>query len=175
MDKLAIAVLLLSILAVLYAWKVHKRKMHASRRDPSLAHRHTDFICRRDWVEHITGMTEPELRAGDKIRSVIRAERVPEYSTYKFTFVNAATKAEYEAGYFYTETVGSMQREFDERPGDKSVFRSCKFIADLRQDYVTHHTHTPHILFLISKYKPSFFIIQFAFFKTQKRSHFVLF
>ena len=106
------------------------------------------FISRREWVKYLTGMPEPELRKGNNIKSVIRAESVPEHNTHRFTFVNNHTKREYDAGYFYTESVGAMQEEFERRPGDKGAFKSCKLVADLRQDYVTNGFHfTSHTIY----------------------------
>ena len=105
------------------------------------------IISRREWVKYITGMSEPELRKGDNIKGVIRAESVPEHNTHIFTFVNKYTKKEYGAGYFYTESVGAMQEEFEKRPGSKGVFKSCKLVADLRQDYVTNGFHFTHAIY----------------------------
>ena len=102
-------------------------------------------LPRREWVKYLTGIPEPELREGDNIKGVIRSERVDKYDTYRFTFVNKYTKVEYDAGYFYTDSIGNMQKEFEMRPGDKGVFRSCKFIAELRQDYVTNGINPIHL------------------------------
>ena len=93
-------------------------------------------VPQSEWVKYLTGMSEPELREGENIMDVIKAEGVPEYRTHRFTFVNKHTKVEHDAGYFYTESIGDMQEEFDKMPGDKGVPKGCKFIVDLRQDYV---------------------------------------
>lgn len=110
--------------------------LSSSPSSPSPPLQPNSISCEK-WVEYITGMPESELRKGDNITKVFRIKNVPEYKTHRFSFVNVRTNVEYDAGYFYTETIGSMQREFDMRPGDKK-FRSCKLIADLRQDYVNN-------------------------------------
>ena len=61
---------------------------------------------------------------------------MPEYKTHKFALVNNKTKVEYSAGYFYTESVGAMETEYKKLIGDRNGFKSCKFVADVRADYV---------------------------------------
>lgn len=90
-----------------------------------------------EWVEHIVGMPEGTLREDDNItKAISKIEKIEKYNTHRFDFTNETTGKTYSAGYFYLESVRSLQSEFNERPGNSEVFKSCKFIADVRQDYV---------------------------------------
>ena len=103
---------------------------------PEKTAKETGCIPCEDWVTYITGLSEPDLRNGETIKGIIHAEAVPGYKTHKFTFVNSETKAEYSAGYFYTESVGAMEAEFRQHIEGRNGFKSCKFVVDVRADYV---------------------------------------
>ena len=153
-TTLAFVLFLLVCVVVFYLWKHKGPGGKGNGPDPhnittppqlNLQVAEPVSIPRRDWVKYLTGISEPELREGDNIKGVIRPERVDKYNTHRFTFVNKYTNVEYDAGYFYTDTIGHMQKEFEMRPGDKGVFRSCKLVAELRQDYVINGTNPIHL------------------------------
>ena len=88
-------------------------------------------------------MTESELREKENIKKAItHVEKVEKYNTNRFVFTNEKTGKSYDAGYFYLESVGALEKEFNERDGDRSVFKSCKLVVDLRQDYVKNNNTT---------------------------------
>lgn len=95
------------------------------------------MIEEREWFQHIVGMPEEELREEENIKKIIsKAERIEKYNTHRFEFTNVENGNTYDAGYFYLESIKSLKEEFDKRPGEPEKFKSCKIIADVRQDYV---------------------------------------